>query len=173
MAGSLFLSPWHVWLARTAALALALTTQQSCPSGSWSNQQLIAEIKNSFCLGWLHTVTHCASKHQSEGSGELDLTAFDALSCTLKPPLQYDLEAELVYSKTCSASQQADTDALNDENEWNDAMNCPACGSTHLCSKVQRRAPDISPAWNKKPGQGHSSNTNKLQVGVHERTVFL
>lgn len=53
----------------------SLTTERFCPSQSWSNHQLVGKTKNSFCLGCLSALTHRASEHRSEGSGELDLMA--------------------------------------------------------------------------------------------------
>lgn len=151
MVGSPFPSPLRSWLGRTAAL---LPTDRAAISPFRELKQPTARCKNknSFWLGWLSALTHCASEHQSEGSGELDLlvawwaepypkAAPRAWPCSRVGPWQ-DLQCQSAGRNWCS---QADV-------PWTVLL----CGSLHFRSKMQRWAPDVSPTWNKKPGQGLS-----------------
>lgn len=112
----------HGWV--PVPLPIALAARQDCNTGTgthWPHSNLAlqgAEATKSSLqklkiasgwAGWAPSLPMPVST-EARDQGNWIRQWFDELSCTLKPPLQHDLAAELDHGKTCSASQRAETD---------------------------------------------------------------
>lgn len=122
-----------------------LTIQPACPSGTWTNQQLISRHKNGFRLGWLIALAGCAGRTRTGCAG---------VWCT-------ELLPKATFQCDLAAGAAAPQQMCSELSQYGLTQQGPAQASRCFTNP------------NKKPGQGLQEIQTKLQADVHEQTAFL